>query len=119
MLQVAVEGGILATERNKRLHALQLEETRLRYDEEASICAAIITVTTRPIRMVRSSMNLMLQHESAGGTRCGFLRLPTHRGIRCPRVIVRGPRRTSRRGVRANNADSPRLGLLSQRGGHH
>jgi len=40
LLQVAVEGGISATERNKRLHALQLEETRLRYDE-ASICAAI------------------------------------------------------------------------------
>jgi hypothetical protein len=41
LLQVAVDGGISATERNARLHALQLEETQLRYDEETSICAAI------------------------------------------------------------------------------
>jgi acid phosphatase class B len=85
LLQVAVEGGISATERNKRLHALQLVETRLRYDEEASICAAITTVTARPIRIVRSSMNLMLRHEPAGGTRAAF-----SASLRTEGFVVRG-----------------------------
>jgi hypothetical protein len=40
LLANAIAGSISASERNERLQALRLEETRLRYDEEASICAA-------------------------------------------------------------------------------
>jgi hypothetical protein len=41
LLRVATETGITASEREMRLRALRSEEVRLRYDEEAAICAAI------------------------------------------------------------------------------
>jgi len=85
LLQVAIEGGISATERNKRLHALQLEETRLRYDEEASICAPISNGDDAADPDGRSSMNLMLRHEPAGGTRAAF-----SASLRTEGFVVRG-----------------------------
>jgi hypothetical protein len=41
LLRVATETGITASEREMRLRALRSEEVRLRYDEEAAICAAV------------------------------------------------------------------------------
>ena len=41
LLRVATATGITASEREMRLRALRSEEVRLRYDEEAAICAAI------------------------------------------------------------------------------
>ena len=41
LLQVAVDSGITAPERNQRLQALQAELIRLRYDEEVAICLAL------------------------------------------------------------------------------
>jgi hypothetical protein len=41
LLQIATDTGISASERDQRLSALRLEETRLRYAEEAAVGAAI------------------------------------------------------------------------------
>ena len=87
LYQIAVEGSLSSSERGARLNGLRERLTRLRYDEEASICAAISNGDDAgPDRIVAAVGRVAAGGRgigSAGDLPVRFYRLLRRAGSRC------------------------------------